>query len=80
MTDTARDYQTLTTADTNGLDDLFDVAPTPADNQSQDVAMVATFADNQSGDVGGLATDVDSGQWIIASEAASALKKSERTI
>jgi hypothetical protein len=24
MTDTARDYQTLTTADTNGLDDLFD--------------------------------------------------------
>jgi hypothetical protein len=66
MTDTARDYQTLTTADTNGLDDFFDVVPTPVDSLSVNV--------------GTMATDDDIGEWITTSEAASSFKKSERTI
>ncbi|MBS1994595.1 MAG: hypothetical protein JSS83_28980 [Cyanobacteria bacterium SZAS LIN-3] len=66
MTDTARDYQTLTTADTNGLEHIFDVVPTPADSLSVNVGTVAT--------------DDDNGEWITAAEAASSFKKSERTI
>jgi excisionase family DNA binding protein len=38
MTDTARDYQTLTTADTNGLDDLFNESVTRTDNDPDSAA------------------------------------------
>jgi hypothetical protein len=59
MSATARDYQTPEPANTEGLDDLFEVLPTSADS---------------------VATDADSGEWITVAEAASSLKKSERSI
>jgi hypothetical protein len=66
MSATARDYQSPEPANTDGLDDLFEVLPTGADS-------VATSADS-------VATDADSGEWITVAEAASSLKKSERSI
>jgi hypothetical protein len=59
MSATARDYQSPEPANTDGLDDLFEVLPTGADS---------------------VATDADSGEWITVAEAASSLKKSERSI
>jgi hypothetical protein len=66
MSDTARDYQTNNAATTNGMDDLFDVVPTSADSYSIDADTVATVS--------------DSGSWVTVIEAASFIKKSERTI
>lgn len=66
MSDTARDYQTNDAATTNGMDDLFDVVPTTADSSSSDADTVATVS--------------DSGSWVTVIEAASFVKKSERTI
>ncbi len=66
MSDTARDYQTIQAASTEGLEDLFADAPTSADS-------VATFADIY-------VTDADIGNWVSVIAAATALSKSERTI
>lgn len=66
MSDTARDYQTLDAATTNGMDDLFDVVPTIADSVSEEADVVATVS--------------DSGTWLTVIEAANSIKKSERTI
>jgi hypothetical protein len=73
MSATARDYQSPEPANTDGLDDLFEVLPTGADSVATGADSVATGADN-------LATDADSGEWITVAEAASSLKKSERSI
>lgn len=66
MSDTARDYQTIDAATTSGMDDLFDVVPTSADSFSLDADTVVTVS--------------DSGSWVTVIEAASFIKKSERTI
>jgi excisionase family DNA binding protein len=44
MTDTARDYQTLTAADTNGLDDLFAEPVTRTDNNPDNAARLDSSA------------------------------------
>jgi hypothetical protein len=66
MSDTARDYQTIDSAATDGMEDLFDVVPTSADSLNQDADIVATVN--------------DSGSWVPVIEAASSMRKSERTI
>lgn len=66
MSDTARDYQTNDQASIEGFEELLEIVPTDADNLT-----ITTEA---------LTTDADSGEWMTAAEAASALKKSERTI
>ena len=73
MSDTVRDYQSPEPAKTDGLDDLFDVLPTSADS-------FMTPADTLTTDAVIVATSADSGKWITVVEAASLLKKSERTV
>ena len=66
MSDTARDYQCTSAATTDGMEDLFDVVPTSADRSLVDADIVATVN--------------DSGSWVAVVDAASSLRKSERTI
>lgn len=66
MSDTARDYQTIETGSAEGLDALFDVVATTADELLAESESVATAA--------------DTGAWLTVSEAASAMRKSERSI
>lgn len=72
MNATARDFFSQP-ADTSGLEDIFEVMPTGAD-------IVASTADNLATAAAVDATSADSGEWITVIEAASSLKKSERTI
>jgi len=66
MSDTARDYQSTNAATTDGMEDLSDVVPTSADRSMADADIVATVN--------------DSGSWVAVVDAASSLRKSERTI
>lgn len=66
MSDTARDYQTIEDASTEGMDGLFEAAATTADSRPSESDDVATIA--------------DSGIWLTVTEVASIKKKSERTI
>lgn len=66
MSDTARDYQTIDSASTEGLDSLFKA--------------VATDADSLLPESDDFATTADSGTWLAVTDVASIKRKSERTI
>ncbi len=67
MTDTARDYKTLTTADTNGMDDLFEI----------DASLLVSDAPVPPV---GRELDVDRGAYISVEEASTRLNLSIRAI
>ncbi len=72
MNATARDFNSQP-ADTNGLEDIFDVVATSADSVAKSADTVGEVADK-------VTELADSGKWITTIEAAGSLKKSERTI